>query len=115
MYVLVLMSLSLVLAGCSGVGGDALSGAADAKTGAFKVAMLLPGPVDDQAWSKAGYDGLQLVAQELGAEVAFTASVPEDDIEKEKLLRQYAEAGFDLIIGHGGNYISAVVAVVEGS
>ena len=113
MNTLVLMLLSLVVVGC---GGSAAVDSFDSNGGesdAFKVAMLLPGPVDDQGWSQAGYEGLQLVEKELGAEVAFAASVPEDDVEKEKLSRQYAEAGFDLIIGHGGNYVSAIERVAE--
>lgn len=113
MSVLILMLLSLLLTGCSGTGGDTPPGSADAKIGAFKVAMLLPGPVDDEGWSQSGYEGLQLIEKELGAEVAYTASVPENDVEKEKLFRQYAEASFELIIGLGGNYIAAIESVAE--
>ena len=111
--VLVLVVLCLAVVGCGSSVIDGSSDSTGGGSGSFKVAMLLPGPVDDQGWSQAGYEGLRLVEKELGADVAFTASVPEDDLEKQKLFRQYADAGFDLIIGHGGNYITAIERVAE--
>ena len=110
---LVPMVLGLVLAGCSLVEGDTPTGLTDGKTSAFKLAMLLPNPVDDKSWSQAGYEGLRLVEKELGAEVAFTASVPDDVVEQEKIIRQYVEANFDFIVGHGGNFFTAFERVAE--
>ena len=113
MNALLVMLSSLALVGCVSSAMDDSFDSTGGANGAFKVAMLLPGPVDDQGFSQGGHEGLQLVEKELGAEVAFNASVPENDIVKEKLFRQYAEAGFDLIIGHGGNYVMAIERVAE--
>ncbi len=70
--------------------------------GAFKVAMLLPGSTDDLSWSQAGYTGLVQIQQELGAEISYQAHVAETDAAR--VFQQYAEQGFDLVIGHGSQY-----------
>ena len=78
---------------------------------ALKVAILLPGPVDDEGWSQAGYEGLLLIQKELGAEIAYVESVKESEIEKH--FRNFAKAGFDFIIGHGGEYIPGAEVVAK--
>ena len=37
------------------------------KDGAFRVALLTPGPVSDGGWNASAYEGLQRIAKELGA------------------------------------------------
>jgi len=71
----------------------------------FRVAVLLPQAVDDGDWSQFGYEGLQLIAKQLGAEVAYTDNtdlLPPAEVEQ--LFRKYARDGFDLIVGHGGQF-----------
>jgi basic membrane protein A len=67
--------------------------------------------MNDGSWSQAGYEGLKLIESQLGAKIAFTASVPEADFEK--VFRQYATDGFNFIIGHGGEFISAAEVVAK--
>lgn len=100
--------LMLILVGCNGATNASSNAAAP---GNFKVAMVLPGPIDDQTWNTSGYDGLKLIEKELGAQVAYTASVPEEDYQK--ALRQYAEEGYDFIIAHGGQFLDAAEVVSE--
>lgn len=76
---------------------------------AFKVALLLPGPIDDASWSQAGYAGLLDIERELGAQTAYRASLI--DAEIEGAFRAYAEQGFDLVIGHGSQFYPAAEAV----
>lgn len=108
---LILILLSLTLAGCGGANSSAAE--PTKATSSFKVAMLLPGPIDDGAWSESGYDGLKLIEKELGAQVAYTASVPQDEEEIKKIFRQYAEEDYDFIIGLGGEYIPGAEVVAE--
>ncbi len=112
---LILFICSLILTACAGLGPAQPPGTASPPpaTGAFKVAILLPGPIDDTGWSQAGYEGLKRIEQELGAQVAYTANVSEDEQQQQQLIRQYAQDGFHFIIGHGGEYIAAFEAVAE--
>lgn len=71
----------------------------------FRVAMVFPGPINDQSWNQAGYDGLTRIEKELGAEVAFRENVPLTDVEE--AMRTFANEGYDLVIGHGDQFSEA--------
>lgn len=73
--------------------------------------MIANGPKDDGSWCQAGYEGLKLIEKEFNAEVSFTESVNDED--GEAYLREYAEAGYDFIIAHGGGYISGAEVVAD--
>ena len=79
--------------------------------GTFQVAMLLPGSVDDQSYNTNGYRGLMLIKKELSASVAYIENVPESDMEK--LLRQYAQEGYDLVIGYGAQFLASIKIVAD--
>lgn len=103
--------LALLLIACHDTDNNqALTAVAEAP-GAFKVAMLLPGRVNDNSWSQAGYEGLKLIEKQLGAQVAYRASVP--STEGEQLFRDYAQQGFDFLISHGAEYIKAAEVIAE--
>lgn len=82
-----------------------------ATAGKLRVAMITTGEPDDGSWSQAGYEGLKLIEKEFNAEVAFTSSVADED--GEIYLRQYAEEGYDFIIGHSGGYITGAEKVAD--
>ncbi|MDY6785152.1 MAG: BMP family protein [Cyanobacteriota bacterium] len=100
------------LAGC--LPDDSIPTSSPPENSNFKVAMILPATIDDGSWSQSGYEGLQLIQQELGAQVAHTEQAGElSDAEKEKIIEQYALNGFNFIIGHGGEFLNAIEKVAE--
>jgi len=107
-----MMVFLMALAGCSGAANE--SNSETTTPSAFRVAMVLPEPIDDQSWSQSGYEGLQQIAQEFDADVLHTANTSEmSEAEIIEILRQYAAEGYDFVIGHGGQYIPLVEAVAE--
>jgi len=76
-----------------------------------KVAILLPGLVTDQSWNQFGYEGLQQAEKECGIEFAYSEEIFQD--EQLETFRQYAGAGYDIIIGHGGEYGESLFTVAE--
>ena len=114
MAVAVSVILVMTLAACSGdaaspgasAGGSTGDGSGDGK----KVAVLFPGLVDDQSWNQAGYEGLQQ-AEEDGIEIAYTENASQD--QQVELFRNYAQDGFNVIIGHGGEYMDSALQVAE--
>src|SRR5271165_401254 len=73
-----------------------------------KVAMLLPGSINDQSWNAVGYKGLMKLKAD-GWETAYSENVQAaDEVEA---LRDYAKRGYDLIIGHTGRFLSAATRV----
>lgn len=73
-----------------------------------KVAMLLPGSINDQSWNAAGFGALtQLKAK--GVDTAYSENVaPADHIET---MKDYARRGFSPVIGHSGRFLSAAQRV----
>lgn len=75
------------------------AGAGSAK---LKMAIVFPGIVTDKSWNQSGYDGLKLVEKELGFQVAYTERVAQPD--QLAALSDFARRGFDLVVGHGGEF-----------
>jgi basic membrane protein A len=83
--------------------------AADTKVGPFKVALLTPGPISDQAWNAGAYNGLLRIRDSLGAEISNVQT--KTPAEFEENFRQYATQGYSLVIGHGFEFQDAAERV----
>ncbi len=105
---LITILISLSIFACRNASAENIS--SDEKS-SFKVAVLLARKINADGWTRAGYEGLVLIEQELHAEIAYTESVAEADFER--VFRQYARDGFDFIIGHGGQLVPAAEIVAE--
>ena len=77
----------------------------------LRVAMVLPGPINDNDWNTVGYTGLQDAAEELGIEVAYAENVT--DADAERVLRDFASRGYDLIFAHSFSFGDAALSVAE--
>ncbi len=73
------------------------------------VALVLPGSIADQGYNAAAYAGLMSIEEESGAKVAYTEMVPL--AEYEETFREYADEGYDVIIGHGFQFGDTVEVV----
>jgi len=78
------------------------------KTGKLRIALVLPGSMNDGGWNAAAYNGLMSLKDE-GYDCAFTESVAIADIEQ--ALRNYASEGYDLVVGHGFEFGEPVLRV----
>jgi basic membrane protein A len=115
----VLMILALVLSACSPAvmapqipsGDKATQPPSNPPTTPqkIKVALVLPGLVNDNGWSQVAYDGVMAGAKETGAEVAYTESAQLPDFES--IFRDYASKGFNLVIGHGSEYADVAAKI----
>lgn len=74
-----------------------------------RVALLMPGVIHDQSWSQKGYEGAKSSTDKLGYELAYTENVAQ--AEQTEVFRNYAKQGFDIIIGHGGQFVDAAKTV----
>ena len=75
-----------------------------------KIAVILTGPWDDNSWNNAGYDAVQALEEE-GYETAYSEDVADSDVER--VLRTYADQGFEVIVGHSFSYQDPVFIVSE--
>jgi simple sugar transport system substrate-binding protein/basic membrane protein A len=76
------------------------------------IALVLIGPKDDGSWNEAAYNALQVQADQ-GAEVAFSELVSEADVAR--VMREYVDKGFQIIIAHSFSFQDAVFQVAAES
>ncbi len=77
--------------------------------GAFRVALLTPGPITDQAWNSAAYAGLVTLRDSLDATISHIQT--RTPAEFEENFRQYGAQGYKLVIGHGFEFQDAAARV----
>ncbi len=88
------------------------AGAKEEVEGAKKrVAMILPGLKTDEAFNQYTYEGLLKAAEDFGLEIAFVEEVAQH--EQIEVLRQFAQQGYDIIIGQGGQFGEALQIVAK--
>ena len=90
--------------------GLALSGL-PAAAQEFKAAIILPGPITDQGWNQAGYDGIKAAESAASVSVAFSEQVAQPD--HAEVIADYARRGYNLIFAHGGEFEAAVFRVAK--
>lgn len=81
---------------------------------ALRIAVVLPGKVDDVSWNQALYDGMRKIEKEMGdaVKVTYVEEVYEvADIEP--ALMDFASSGYDLIFGHGFQFMEPIIKVAE--
>ena len=103
------------LAGCgsstqsdSGNGGTEASGES---SDALRVALCLTGARNDMGWCQSAYEGLELIEEEFGCEVACTENV--DAADMVATFTDYAADGYDVVIGHGFQFGDPALEVGE--
>ena len=102
---LLLALLGLTLAACGDAGPSA-----DAP---FKVAFVYVGPVGDLGWSYAHDQGRQELDEAFDyVETTYIESVP-DGPDSERVFRDYAEQGYDMVFATSFGYMDYVLAVGE--
>ena len=65
----------------------------------FRVALLTPGPISDQAWNAGAYQGLLRIRDSLGAKISHIQTATPADFEEN--FRLYGKQRYDLVFGHG--------------
>lgn len=75
----------------------------------YKVALLLPGAINDAGFNQLGYEGLMAAKDKYGLDVAYTEQIPQVDFET--VLYDYIDKGYDLILGNGFDFTDAMLKI----
>lgn len=76
-----------------------------------RVAMVLPGLKTDEAFNQYTYEGMLRAAEDFNIETAYVEEVAQD--EQVEVIRQFAQDGYDIIIGQGGQFGEALMTVAK--
>lgn len=111
--VALLLLSALLLAACVQTATPATAPATAGETvaeesGDPSIALVLIGPKDDNSWAESAYNALQAQAEQ-GIQTAFSESVSDADVAR--VMREYVDQGFDIIIAHSFSYQDAVFEV----
>jgi len=93
----VLAACSAVALGVAACGSDDDGGGGGGSGDAVKVAMVLPGPINDEGFNQSGYEGLK-ECEAAGAEITYQEKTPVPDFVK--AFETLAQSN-QLVIGHG--------------
>jgi basic membrane protein A len=77
----------------------------------LKVAVVMPSPITDAAFSQSMFEGLKSVQTEMGGESAMEIAYSENMFnvpDAAAAIRDYASKGYDLVIAHGSQYGTSV-------
>jgi basic membrane protein A and related proteins len=77
----------------------------------LKIAMALPGPINDNDFNTVGYTGLKKACDELGIENSYVENVADADVER--VMRDFASRGYNLIFAHSFSFATAALAVAK--
>ena len=76
----------------------------------IKVAFMYVGPTEDLGWSYAHDQGRLYLERELGVETAYSEQIAEG-IDATRVIRDYAEKGYDVIFATSFGYMDSVIEV----
>ncbi len=94
----------------------ALPAVAQEEVPKVKVALILPGRADDVSWNQASFEGMNAAVEALEGEIEVELTVVEqvyDPVDIEPALLDYAQQGYDLIVGHGFQFQEPIIKVAE--
>ncbi len=78
----------------------------------LRVAMILPGPIQDADFNAVGYVALLELKNTLGMEVAYSEQVAVADAER--VSREFIASGYNIIAFHGGQFLTIVQKLAPG-
>ncbi|NMC53600.1 MAG: BMP family ABC transporter substrate-binding protein [Chloroflexi bacterium] len=111
---LALLTIStLVLSACAAPQPPAAETPAAPQSGlsGMKMAAVLSGPVNDGGWNTNAYQALTEARDKYGLEIAYTEYVKVEDAAQ--VMRDYADAGFQIIMAHGNEYSDQISEVAR--
>lgn len=102
------LTSALALSACT---GGAPADDNDGDEDQLRVAVILPGETSDQGFNTTGEQTVELLTEEFGADATLTESV--NPAQQLDVYRQYAQQGYDLVVGWGGQFSDGAVAAAE--
>ncbi|NLD49576.1 MAG: BMP family ABC transporter substrate-binding protein [Clostridiaceae bacterium] len=81
------------------------------EVGGYKLAAILPGPIEDADFNALGYNAVQHIKEKMGIEADYSEKVPVADAER--VGREYIGSGYNIIVYHGGQFVAAAQTLAK--
>ncbi len=85
--------------------------AAEEAVGTYRVALILPGRADDVSWNQAAFEGMNWAKEQLGDIEVTVVEQVYDVADIEPALIDYAQQGYNMVIGHGFQFQEPIIKV----
>lgn len=106
-----MLIFALLMSGC-GAKSTPTEGTANKEVKPLKIALILPGKVDDVSWNQAMYEGMKALEKDYAGKIEVTYSENVYEVSNiEPALREFASQGYDLVIGHGFQFQEPIIKV----
>jgi basic membrane protein A len=108
----VLVILMVLLSVTAGLFASGTKETTDSSNDKLKIGVILPGKVDDVSFNQSLYVAMKKVEEDLGDQIEVTYVEEVYDVaDIEPTLRDFAERGYDLIFGHGFQFMEPLIKV----
>ena len=106
------MWAAMMLAGCGDSGGTATTNtSADSSKASFQIGLIVSGSTADGGWNQLAWEGVQKLQDTMGAKVSKLEKIDASKAQGE--MRDYANRGVDLVIGHGYEFADPAVEAAK--
>jgi basic membrane protein A len=103
----VILVLSMLLAACAAPAAEPT----DESAKVYKLAAIFPGVITDNDYNTLAYVGMTEAQKTLGIEAVYSESVAVPDVDR--VMREYVDAGYNIIWTHGGQFITETVELAK--
>ena len=106
--------VAALVAGCgakSDSGSSSGDSSSDGGGATHKFALVVQGPVNDGSWNTGAYNGINALKEEYGDAIETDYTEASDSSAFEEVFRNYVTLGYDVIIGHGAQFLEAAKIV----
>ncbi|MEL7591321.1 MAG: BMP family protein [Anaerolineaceae bacterium] len=103
----VILVLSMLLAACAAPAAEPT----DESAKVYKLAAIFPGVITDNDYNTLAYVGMTEAQKTLGIEAVYSESVAVPDVDR--VMREYVDAGYNIIWTHGGQFITQTVELAK--
>jgi simple sugar transport system substrate-binding protein/basic membrane protein A len=112
-FVAVIGAVALLAAACSKGSGSGAGGSASTSSGPVKVALILPGYINDLSFNQMSYQGAKELEQQGLIRLAYTEAVPEDAASLTPVVERYVAAGYQLILADSFGYGTTIFSLAK--
>jgi len=106
-------AVALLAAACSKSATPGTSGSGSSSKGPLKVALILPGYINDLSFNQMSYQGAKELQEQGLIDLAYSEAIPEDAASITPVVGRYVAAGYKLILADSFGYGTTIFSLAK--